>query len=332
MMLTLPTWFSDCRSDKPKAAPRTAIQKQPRRLKWVGLIVLVFALTLCGAAAQAQQPAKIPRIGYQTGSPGTEANPDPTTQAFRQRLKELGYIEGKNVTIEFRLTAGKGPAVEAEQARELVRLNLDVLFLSAYPAIRAAKEATKTIPIVMVTTQDPVAVGLIDSLARPGGNVTGVTQLARELSGKRLELLVEMVPTLSRVGIIVTTDSINTNDALNRYKEAARALKVEHRALELGNLDTSLPAVFNAALKARVGGLIPIRNGRINRLAPRIAELAIKHRLPTMFERTGAVENGGLCGLHRRRTRELSPRGGLRRQNSQRHQARRPAGRAADQV
>jgi ABC-type uncharacterized transport system substrate-binding protein len=245
--------------------------------------------------AQTQQPAKIPRIGYQTGSVGTAANPDPTTHAFRQRLRELGYIEGKNVAIEFRLTEGKGPTVEAEQARELVRLNVDVLIASAYPAIRAAKEATKTIPIVMVTTQDPVAIGLIDSLARPGGNVTGVTQLARELSGKRLELLLEMVPTLSRVGIIVTKDSINATDALKRYEEAARALKVEHRALELGNLDSSLPAVFDVALKARVGGMIPIRNGRINRLVPRIAELAINSRLPTMFERTGAVDNGGLA-------------------------------------
>ena len=261
--------------------------------------VIGFALTallhaLC-PPVWAQQPSKIPRIGYQTGSLGTATNPDPTTHAFRQRLKELGYIEGKNIAVEFRLTEGKGPAVEAELARELVRLNVDVLVASAFPSIRAAKEATKTIPIVMVTTQDPVAIGLIDSLARPGGNVTGVTQLARELSGKRLELLLEMLPTLSRVGIVVTTDSINANDALKRYEEAARALRVEHRALELGNLDSGLPAVFDVALKARVGGMIPIRNGRINRLAPRIAELAIKNRLPTMFERTGAVEIGGLA-------------------------------------
>jgi putative tryptophan/tyrosine transport system substrate-binding protein len=256
------------------------------------LVTMLFALSFPAAA---QQPAKIPRIGYQAGSLGTAANPDPTTHAFRQRLRELGYIEGKNVAIEFRLTGGKGPTVEAEQARELVRLNVDVLFASAYPAIRAAKEATKTIPIVMVTTQDPVAIGLIDSLARPGGNVTGVTQLARELSGKRLELLLEMVPTLSRVGIITTKESTNAADALKQYEVAARALKVEHRALELGNLDSSLPALFDVALKARVGGMIPIRNGRINRLAPHIAELAIKNRLPTMFERTGMVELGGLA-------------------------------------
>ena len=258
----------------------------------LALSAVLFALC---APTEAQQPTKIPRIGYQAGRIGTTANPDPTTNAFRQRLKELGYIEGKNIAIEFRLTEGKGTSAEAEQARELVRLNVDVLFVSAYPAIRAAKEATKTIPIVMVTTQDPVASGLIDSLARPGGNVTGVTQLARELSGKRLELLLEMVPSLSRIGLIVTKDSINTTDALKRYENAARALKVEHRVLEIGSGSPDLPAIFDAALKARVGAMIPIRNGTINLLAPRIAELAIKNRLPTMFERNGAVENGGLA-------------------------------------
>ena len=193
------------------------------------------------------------------------------------------------------MTAGNGPTVEAELTRELVRLNVDVLIASAYPAIRAAKEATKTIPIVMVTTQDPVAIGLIDSLARPGGNVTGVTQLARELSGKRLELVLEMVPTISRVGIVTTKGSTNAADALKKYEVAARALKVEHRAFELSNSGSGLPAVFDAAVKARVGGMIPIRNGTINRLVPRISELAIKNRLPTMFERNGAVENGGLA-------------------------------------
>ena len=265
-----------------------------KKLKRVFYGLCAMLLALC-SSADAQQTTKIPRIGYQTGSPGSAANPDPTTHAFRQRLKELGYIEGKNIAIEFRLTGGRGPDVEAEQARELVRLKVDVLFVSAYPAIRAAKEATKTIPIVVVTTQDPVAIGLIDSLARPGGNVTGVTQLARELSGKRLELFLEMVPTLSRIGIITTKDSTNAADALKEYEVTARALKMEHRAFELGNSDSSLPAVFRAAIKERVGGMIPIRNGRINRLAPRIAEFAIKNRLPTMFERSGGVESGGLA-------------------------------------
>jgi putative ABC transport system substrate-binding protein len=247
------------------------------------------------AAARAQQPAKIPMIGYVTGSVRTATSLDSNAQAFRQRLKELGYVEGKNVTIEYRYTEGKGPAFEAEQARDLVRLNVDVLIVSSYPSIRAAKEATKTIPIVMVSGNDPVATGLIDSLARPGGNITGFSQLARELSGKRLELLLEMIPNLSRVGFLMTRGSINANDVLKRYEEAARALKLEHRVIEIRSDSPDLPAAFNAALKARVNALIPIRNSTINLLAPRIAELAIKRRLPTMFERIGAVEKGGLA-------------------------------------
>jgi ABC-type uncharacterized transport system substrate-binding protein len=245
--------------------------------------------------AKAQQTRKIPRIGYVIASVGTATNPDPFAHAFRQRLRDLGYIEGKNIAIEFRSTEGKGPAVEAERVRELVRLNVDILVASAYPSIRAAKEATKTIPIVMVTTLDPVAGGLIDTLARPGGNVTGITQLARELSGKRLELLLEMIPTLSRVGLIVTKDSLNLADTLKRYEEAGRALKVEHRVFEINSASPQLSPVFDAALKARVGAIIPIRNSTINLLARRIAEHAIENRLPTMFERTGGVEQGGLA-------------------------------------
>ena len=259
----------------------------------VALSALLFALSI---AAHAQQPARIPRIGYATGDVGTAGNPaDATTQAFRQQLKDLGYIEGKNIAIEYRFSEGKGAAVEAEQARELVRLNVDVLIAGAYPAIRAAKEATKTIPIVMVTTQDPVAVGLIDSLSRPGGNVTGVTRLARELSGKRLELLLEIVPKISRVGFLITTDSLGGADALKQYEATARALKVDHRAFAVSNLNPDVKAAFDAALKARVNAIIPIRNATINRLSKSIAELAIKNRLPTMFERSEAVGDGGLA-------------------------------------
>ena len=264
-------------------------------LKLVGLSIIAFVLTVGVAAARAQQPAKIPVVGYVTGSVRTATSLDPNAHAFRQRLKELGYVEGKNVTIEYRYTEGKGPAFEAEQARDLVRLNVDVLIASAYPTIRAAKEATKTIPIVMISGNDPVATGLIDSLARPGGNITGISQLARELSGKRLELLLEIVPTLSRVGFLMTKESTNANDALKRYEEAARALKLERRAIEIRDDSPDLPTAFNTTLIDRVNAMIPIRNNTINLLVPRIAELAIKHRLPTMFERIGAVEHGGLA-------------------------------------
>jgi ABC-type uncharacterized transport system substrate-binding protein len=258
--------------------------------------ILVAAMLLTVAViAGAQQPAKIPTIGYVSGTPRFAIGRDPFIQAFRERLKELGYSEGKNIHIEYRYTEGKGPAAEAENARELVRLNPDILFLTAYPSIRAAKEATRTIPIVMISGNDPIAFGLINSLARPGGNITGISNLARELSGKRLELLSEIVPNLSRVGFLTIEGSINTSDILKRYEEAARQLKLESRAFELRIKSPDLAAAFDAALKARVNGLIPIRNSTTNPLVAQIAELAIKRRLPTMFERAGAIENGGLA-------------------------------------
>jgi len=254
------------------------------KLFWL-ITVLLLALT---HRAETQQPPTIKKIGYMASF-----STDPARQVFVQRIKELGYVERKNITIQYRFPEGKGPAVEAEQARELVRLNLDVLVLSAYPSIRAAKEATKKIPIVMVSANDPVAYGLINSLSHPGGNITGVSILARELSGKRLELLLEIVPNLSCVGFLLPTGMID-QDVLKPYEAAARVLKIEHRAVEIRSDSPDLPPAFDAAIKARVNAMIPIRSGTINVLTARIAELAIKNRLPTMFERIGAVDHGGL--------------------------------------
>ena len=144
--------------------------------------------------------AKIPRIGY-VRVVGVPSIPGPNVEAFRQGLRDLGYVEGKNILIEYRYAEGKRDRVPSLVA-ELVQLKVDVLVSPDGPAIRAAKQATKTIPIVMVINQDPVATGLVDSLARPGGNITGISRLTRELSGKRLELLTEVVPGISRVGIL----------------------------------------------------------------------------------------------------------------------------------
>jgi len=259
----------------------------------VGLLATIFLTTVCNVGAQ--QPAKIPRIGYATGGGAAGQPTDPSVRVFRQLLKELGYVEGKNIAIEYRFSHGKGASVEAEQARELVRLNVDVLIATAYPAIRAAKEATKTIPIVIVSTRDPVASGLIDSLARPGGNVTGVTVLTRELSGKRLELLLEIVPKTSRVGLLRTTDSLAGADAVKQYEPAARALKVDLQPFMLNATNPDIAGAFAAAVKARVNAVIGIRNAAMNRLSKTIAEQAIKSRLPAMFERSLDVENGGLA-------------------------------------
>jgi putative tryptophan/tyrosine transport system substrate-binding protein len=260
----------------------------------VGILLVALTLTAGWSAAEAQMAGRIPRIGYLSGL-GDPKNPGAQVEAFRGGLRDLGYIEGKNILVEYRDPEGKGPAVEAELARELVRVNVDLLVVSAFPSIRAAKEATKTIPIVMISGNDPIELGLIDSLARPGGNLTGVSVLARELTGKRLELLKEMVPPLSRFGTVIIQGAINATAVRQHYEIAARALKVEHRAFELSNPDSGLPSVFDAARKARLHALIPIRSGAINRVVPQIAALAIKHRLPTMFERQGAVEVGGLA-------------------------------------
>ena len=193
------------------------------------LAVLLLAL---GVTAQAQQPKKVSRIGFLSnrGEP-TPTTPDASAEAFREGLRDLGYIEGKNILVDYRYAAGSDDRLRVFVA-ELVQLKVDVLFSPALGGIRAAKQATKTIPIA--TTSDPVAAGLIDSLAHPGGNITGLTRLTRDLSGKRLELLKESVPGISRVEILADANSAsNTATALKDYGAAARALNVAIQSLEL---------------------------------------------------------------------------------------------------
>jgi putative ABC transport system substrate-binding protein len=177
---------------------------------------------------------------------------------------------------------------------ELVQLKLDAIVVIALPALRAAKQATKTIPIVMVTTGDPVAAGLVDSLARPGGNITGLTQLTRDLSGKRLELLTEVVPGISRVGILWAAGSPDSRGAFKEYEAAARVLKIQLQSLEVRGSNPDLEGTFYTAVKGRVSALISVRNPPLTRHAKQIVDLAIKNRLPSMFESTDYVEAGGL--------------------------------------
>jgi putative tryptophan/tyrosine transport system substrate-binding protein len=167
-----------------------------------------------------------------------------------------------------------------------------VLVLGSLPAIRAAKQATKTIPIVMVTTQDPVATGLVDSLARPGGNVTGLTRLTRELSGKRLELLKEVVPGISRVGALLSAQQ--SGDDFKWYETPARALKIQLQLLEVRASKPDFDAAFQAAAKGHANALITIRGSVLIRYVKRIADLAIKNRLPSMHEESEFVGAGGL--------------------------------------
>src|SRR5688572_13243958 len=169
---------------------------------------LVAILLLVSFSVEAQQPKKVPRVGLLFGA-SPSSNRD-RTKAFRQALRDLGYIEGKNILIEYRYAEEKLDRVPGLVA-ELVQLKVDVLVTPFQEGVLAAKQATKTIPIVISTAQDPVATGIIDSFARPGGNITGLTRLTRELSGKRLELLSEVVPGISRVGILWNADSIGAS-------------------------------------------------------------------------------------------------------------------------
>jgi len=273
-----------------------------RKVFGIALCALLFALRF---PVEAQQPAKVPRIGYVSAG-GDSQTPGPLTElkdewqlplfhlkAFQQGLRDLGYIEGKNILVEFRYAEGKLDRIPGLVA-ELVQLNVDVLVVGVLTAFRAAKQATKTIPIVMATNLDPVATGLVDSLARPGGNITGLTGLARELGGKRLELLKEAVPGMSRVGVLWDADAPESAIGFKEYEAAAGALKIQLQSLEVRGPNPDLDGAFQTAPKGRANALITIRNFRLNRYPKRIADLAIKNRLPSMCEGSQYVEAGGL--------------------------------------
>jgi putative tryptophan/tyrosine transport system substrate-binding protein len=251
-------------------------------------ILVVVVLLAVAVIAEAQQSANIRRIGFLTGG----GNPF-SFEAFRQGLRNLGYIEGKNIVIEYRSAEGDQERI-AGLVTELVQLKVDVLISGTLVAIRAAKQATNTIPIVMVLSVDPVATGLVDSLARPGGNITGVTNLARDLSGKRLELFKEVVPGISHIGMLRDADDPSAALGFKEYEAVAPALKVQLQSLEVRGPNPNLEGAFQAAAKGRASALIAIRGFLFNRYPKQIADLAIKNRLPLMFERNEYVEAGGL--------------------------------------
>ena len=239
--------------------------------------------------ANAQQAKKVPRIGL-VSRDGDFDQPGTRVEAFRRALREIGYTEGKNILVEYRYISGMTGQIE-RRVNELLQQKVDVLILTPQPAIRAAKQATKTVPIVMVTTQDPVAAGFINSLAKPGGNITGVTTLQRELSGKRLELLKEVLPGISRVAALMNATSI---DDFKMYETPARNLKIQLQSVGVRGPNPDLEDAFQAAGRARAGALITISNAVLNPHAEKIAELAIKKRLPSVSEQSDYVEAGGL--------------------------------------
>jgi putative ABC transport system substrate-binding protein len=255
------------------------------------LVFVLGALLLAHIVpAAAQQPPKVPRIGYVTET-GDLSSPSPNLEAFRHGLRDLGYTEGKNIAMEFRSAQGKPDRIPSLVA-ELVQFKVDVLGSQSTGGIRAAKQATKTIPIVMVTVQDPVARGLIDSLARPGGNITGLIRLTVELSGQRLEFLREVVPGISRVGMLWDAEGPNTG--VKGYEAQAPALKIQLQSLGVRGPNPDFEGAFQAAAKGGASALITVTGGLLNRYPKAIADLAIKNRLPSMYERSPYVEAGGL--------------------------------------
>ncbi len=280
---------------KSKTCPEPC--RRIQNLKWAGIFAIALTFAIGGAVALAQQPTKIPRIGYLGGnSPSDSAR---SIEAFRLGLRELGYVEGKNIVIEWRHHEGKLDRLPA-LAAELVRLKVDIIITVGAPAARAAKEATVTIPIVMRNVGDPVGSGFVASLARPGGNITGLSSLAPELSGKRLEILKEVVPRLSRVAVFGTSTNPDNAQILREVELAAKALKVKLQYLDV--LDRKdIETAFRAAGKGRAEAVLMIVAGAVaGGNQTQILELAVKNRLPVIYSGGGLVEAGGLMsyGVH----------------------------------
>ena len=265
-----------------------------RRTFGLGLGILfltTFHLT------QAQQPTKIARIGYL--NPGDPVSRTYRTEAFRQGLKELGYIEGKNIIIEYRFAEAKSDRLP-ELARDLVALKVDIIFAGGAPATEAAKNATQTIPIV-TSSQDPVRSGFVAGLPRPGGNITGLTNLTHELAGKRLELLKEAIPQLSRVAVLWTPG----RPAVGAWREihaplgplslgyAAQSLGVQLQVAEVRDRDDLEPA-FAAIKRERAEALFMVRSPIVNEQIKRIANFAAESRLPAIYDDKRFPQLGGL--------------------------------------
>jgi putative tryptophan/tyrosine transport system substrate-binding protein len=239
--------------------------------------------------AEAQQTGKVPRIGVLSpGFPG----PSPLHDAFRQGLRELGYVEGQNIVIEYQYAEGKMDRL-ADLAAELVRLKVDVIVTSSTLAIQAAKQATKTVPIVMANVADPVAVGLVASLARPGGNITGLTNVAPDLGEKRLELLKEVIPKLIRVAVLWDAAAPGQKPQMKQMEVAADALGLQLQPLNARD-PKDFDGAFRAATRDRAGALIGLASPLFSAHRAQIVGLALKSKLPAIYPTRDFADAGGL--------------------------------------
>jgi putative ABC transport system substrate-binding protein len=263
---------------------------RPLRKTALRSILFAGALLALAVTVEAQQPKKVPRIGFLSAASSSAISA--RVEAFRQGLRELGYVEGKNIFIEWRFAEGKSDRLPS-LAAELVRLKVDVIVAEAPTSTRSAKQATVTIPIVMMFDDDPVGSGFVASLARPGGNITGLSTLSPEISGKQLELLKEIVPKLSRVGVLGDVTRPGIPQELREINVAADAFRVQVQYLEVrGSKDIEI--AFRAAIKERVDAVLVLGSPVLTSERKQVVELAVKSRLPAIYARKEPVEDGGL--------------------------------------
>jgi putative tryptophan/tyrosine transport system substrate-binding protein len=270
--------------------------------------ILGFALSAMlfapGGSAEAQQPAGIPRIGILIPTSGSFLSA--RVEAFRRRLRELGYVEGKNIVIEYRYAEGKNERLP-DLVAELVRLKVDIIVTIGPSATLAAKKASGTIPIVFASANDPVGTGLVSSLARPGGNITGLSLMVPDLDGKRLELLKEAFPKVVRVAFLWNPSGSRGNLALTVMEAAAKALGLKLLSLEVRSLD-DFEGAFARAKKERAQALITTTGALINTQQRRVLDFAAKNRLPAIYHYSEFVEAGRLDELRARQYGRISAR------------------------
>jgi putative ABC transport system substrate-binding protein len=290
-------WMRSSRSDNPKSKICSEPRRSIQNLKWVGIVAIVTFAT-CGAVAQAQQPKSVPRIGYLSRDlhpSDSRAAAPRTLEAFRKGLGELGYIERKNIIVEYRYADERLERLPA-LAEELVGLKVEIIVADTTSTARAARKATSMIPIVFLSGSDPTQSGLAASLARPGGNVTGLTNLAGELRGKRLELLKEVVPKVTHFALLEGTGGVASRAEIPTAQAAAQAQGVRLQLVEVTTENPDFDGAFRIMVKERIGGLI---NGTgafialpLNRR--KILALVEKTRMPAIYATVAYMEEGGL--------------------------------------
>jgi putative tryptophan/tyrosine transport system substrate-binding protein len=254
------------------------------------IVTLILSLLTAPLTSTAQQAAKVPRLGLLI--PGSSSAFAPRIEAFRHGLRDLGYVEGRNITIEYRFAEGQDDRLP-ELVAELIRLQVDIMVTDGEPAILAAQHATTTIPIVMAVSSDPVGIGYVASLARPGGNITGLSFMLTEVSGKRLELLQEAVPKLSHVAVLWNPAVPSSTLGFKETQTAAHALGLPLQSLEVRGPD-EFDQAFAAMTREHADALVVLSNPLFFGHRRQLAELAVKHRLPAIFLFREYVEAGGL--------------------------------------